>query len=53
MPRHNWEDYIRMDVRGIECEGVDWIHLAKDRDQLRALVNRIMNLWFHKRRGNS
>jgi hypothetical protein len=29
-----------MDHRGVGCEGVDWIHLAQDRDQWRALVNR-------------
>jgi hypothetical protein len=26
-------------------ESVDWIHLAKDRDQWRTLVNTVMNLW--------
>jgi hypothetical protein len=25
-------------------EGVDWIHLAQDRDQWQALVNTVMNL---------
>jgi hypothetical protein len=34
---------IRMDLRG-GWEGVDWIHLAQDSDNLRALVNTIMNL---------
>jgi hypothetical protein len=24
---------------------VDWIHLARDRDQWRAVVNTVMNLW--------
>jgi len=28
----------------IECEGVDWIQLAQDRDKWRALVNMVMNL---------
>jgi hypothetical protein len=32
-PRHRWEDNIKMDVREIWWEGVDWIHLAQDRDQ--------------------
>jgi hypothetical protein len=31
-PRHRWED-IRMDLREIGWEGVDWICLAQDRDQ--------------------
>jgi hypothetical protein len=26
-PRHKWEDNIRMDVRKIGWEGVDWMHL--------------------------
>jgi hypothetical protein len=26
------------------CEDADWIHLAQDRDQRRALVNTVMNL---------
>jgi hypothetical protein len=38
------EESIRMDLREIEWEGVDWIHLAQDRDQLWALVNTVMNL---------
>jgi hypothetical protein len=25
--------------------GMDWIDLAEDRDQWRALVNTVMNLW--------
>jgi len=32
-PRHRWEDNIRMDVRETGWEVVDWVHLAKDRDQ--------------------
>jgi hypothetical protein len=34
-----------MDLREIEWDGVDWIELAQDRNQLRALVNTVMNLW--------
>jgi hypothetical protein len=26
-------------------QGVNWMYLAKDRDQWQALVNMIMNLW--------
>jgi hypothetical protein len=44
-PRHRWEDNIRMNLREIGWEGVDWIHLAQDRDQWWALVNMVMNLW--------
>jgi hypothetical protein len=44
--RHRYirEDNIRMDLREIVWEGVDWLHLAQDRDQWRALVNTVMNL---------
>jgi hypothetical protein len=43
--RHKWEDNIKMDVREIAWCGMDWIDLAQDRDQWRALVNTIMSLW--------
>jgi hypothetical protein len=33
-----------MDFKEIWCKAFDWIHLAKDRDQWRALVNTVMNL---------
>jgi hypothetical protein len=44
-PAHKWEDNIRMDLRGIRWEGVDWIHLVLDRDQWWALVFTVMNFW--------
>jgi len=31
-PRPRWKDNIRMDVRKMGWEGVDWLHLAQDRD---------------------
>jgi hypothetical protein len=43
--RHRWEDNIRMDLREIGWGGMDLIDLAQDRDQWRALVNTVMNLW--------
>jgi hypothetical protein len=43
-PRRRWEDNIRMDLREIGLEDVDWIHLAQDTDRWRALVNTVMNL---------
>jgi hypothetical protein len=42
--RLRWEDDIKMDLREIEMEGVDWIHLAWVRDWWRVLVNTIMNI---------
>jgi hypothetical protein len=41
-PRRRWEDGIKMDLREIGCGGVEWIHLAQDRDLWRALVNVVM-----------
>jgi hypothetical protein len=38
-------DNIKMDLRDIGCGGMDWSDLAQDRDQWRALVNTVMNLW--------
>jgi hypothetical protein len=43
-PRRRWVDNIKMDLREIEWDGVNWIDLAQDRDQWRALVNMVMNL---------
>jgi hypothetical protein len=43
-PRRRWVDNIKMDHREIRWDGVDWIDLAQDRDQRRALVNIVMNL---------
>jgi hypothetical protein len=34
-----------MDLGEIGWDGRDWIELAQDRDQWRALVNMMMNLW--------
>jgi hypothetical protein len=43
-PRCRWDDKIRMDLREIRWQGVDWTHLAQDRDQWWAPVNMVMNL---------
>jgi hypothetical protein len=43
-PRRRWEDNIKMDLREIGIDGVNWIRLAQDRVQWRAFVNTVMNL---------
>jgi hypothetical protein len=43
-PRRRWVDNIKMDLREIGWDGVDWIDLAQDRDQWQALVNTVINL---------
>jgi hypothetical protein len=42
--RRRWVASNKMDCREIRCGGVDWIDMAQDRDQWRALVNMVMNL---------
>jgi hypothetical protein len=39
-----WENIIRLYLREIGWEVVDWVHLAQDRNQWRALVNMAMDL---------
>jgi hypothetical protein len=43
-PRCRWVDTIKIDLREMGLDGMDWIDLAQDRDQWRALVNTVMNL---------
>jgi hypothetical protein len=40
-PRRRWVDNIKWIL---EWDGMDWIDLAQNRDQWRALVNTVMNL---------
>jgi hypothetical protein len=42
--RRRWEDGIRMGLREVGWGGVEWIHLAQDRDRCQALVNAVMNI---------
>jgi hypothetical protein len=43
-PRCKWVNNIKMDLREIGWDGMNWIDLAQDKDQWRALVNTAMNL---------
>jgi hypothetical protein len=43
-PRPRWGDNIKINLRDIGWDGMDWIDLAHDRDQWRAPVNTVMNL---------
>jgi hypothetical protein len=36
---HSWNTNIKMELRGIECESVDWIHQPCGRDMNWAVVN--------------
>jgi hypothetical protein len=42
--RHRWVDNIKLDLREIGSDGVDWIDMAQDRGQWSALVNTVLNL---------
>jgi hypothetical protein len=44
IPRRRWVDNIKMDLREIKWDGMDWIYVAQNRDQWRALLNTVMNL---------
>jgi hypothetical protein len=35
---------IKIDLREIGWDGVDWIDMVQDKDKWRALVNTVMNL---------
>jgi hypothetical protein len=45
-PRCGWVDNLKIDLREIVWGGMNWINLAQDRDQWRALMNTVMNLRF-------
>jgi hypothetical protein len=43
-PRRRWQDEIKMDLRENGQGGIEWIHLAQNRDHWRAVVNAVINL---------
>jgi hypothetical protein len=45
-PRRRRVDNIKLDLKEIEWDGVDWIDMAQERDQWRARVNAVFNLRF-------
>jgi hypothetical protein len=42
--RRRWVDNVKMDLREIGKDDVDWIDRAQDSDQWRAFVNTVLNL---------
>jgi hypothetical protein len=44
--RLHWEDNIKIALKEMCSGGVDWIHLALDRDQWRTVANTVMNIKF-------
>jgi len=43
--RRRREDNIKVDLKEIVWDDVDWMHLAKNRGHWQAVVNTVMNLW--------
>jgi hypothetical protein len=43
-PECRWEDNIKMDLRKIEWDGMDWINLTWDKNMWRALLVTSINL---------
>jgi hypothetical protein len=43
-PRRRWVDNIKIDLKEVGWDGMDWIDLAQDRDKWRAIVITLMNL---------
>jgi hypothetical protein len=41
-PRHRWKNTIKIDLKEIGCEGVDWIEGSEDRIQWWAPVTTLM-----------
>jgi hypothetical protein len=44
-PRRRWEDNIKMNLIEIGWGGMVWIDLAQGRDEWRAHLNAVMNVW--------
>jgi hypothetical protein len=42
--RRTWENNIYIDLREIEWSRMNWVYLAQDRDQWRALADTVINL---------
>jgi hypothetical protein len=42
--RRRWVDDVKMDLRDVGWCGMDWVDLAQDMDQWRALINVVMKL---------
>jgi hypothetical protein len=43
-PRDKWEDNIKTNFSDKKWSGMDWINLARDREQWRIVVKTVMNL---------
>jgi hypothetical protein len=51
-PRLRWEDNIEVDFKETDNTDVDWIYLSLCKNQLRALVNTVINIRVPSKAGN-
>jgi hypothetical protein len=52
-PRLQWRDNIRLYLKEIGREVVDWNDLSEDKDKWWVVVNMVWTLGLHKMQGNS
>jgi hypothetical protein len=45
-PRCRWEGNIKISIKKIGLEGLDWILMARDRDKEQAFVKKVMKFSF-------
>lgn len=41
-----WQDNINIDLKDVGVQGVDWIHVAQNSDQLWLVMSMVMNFMF-------
>jgi len=47
-----WKDINKLDLKGVVCDDVDWIHLAQYKVQWRNSLNTVTNFWLPERAEN-
>jgi hypothetical protein len=51
--RTGWEDNIKIPLKEIDLDVVDWIYLAEGSVQLQVVLNIVLDILIHKRQGSS
>jgi hypothetical protein len=51
-PRYRWVDNIKIDLREIGWDDIDWIDLAQDRDQWRGVLEKL-HIWRLLKKGSA
>ena len=52
IPRHRWEDTIKVDLKEVGWRGMNWIDLAQNRNSSWAFVNVVVNFRVPTNAGN-